>query len=78
MYWLKAIGRSVGVEAHRQQEPFVAGVEDAAQRHRIAALGLALSGLGHQLEQLALRSSGETASMESKHSTRQPDFFTRL
>ena len=60
-YWLKASGSPVGPEADGQQEALVAGVEDAAERHGVAPFGLALTGLGHQLQQLGADLGGQSS-----------------
>ena len=50
---------SIRPEAHGEQEPGVPRVEDTAERHRVAAFGLALAGLGHELEQLTTQFIGD-------------------
>ena len=54
--------RSVGGVGHGQEQPLVPGVEQASQRHREAALHLALTALGHEppqpLSQLGAHGGG--------------------
>ena len=52
---VERLGGAVAVEADGEQQPGVGRVEHPPERHREAALGVALAGLGHERQQRRLQ-----------------------